>query len=53
MERKYQNEILMVCHQEAKDLYEIGAITEEEMREFDEACLVQEFQPVEEAVASY
>ena len=42
MEKIYYSEALMVCHQSAKDLYEIGAISEAEMREFDEECLVQE-----------
>ena len=40
--RKYYSEASMVCHQSAKDLYEIGAISESEMREFDERCFVQE-----------
>jgi DNA-binding transcriptional regulator YiaG len=42
MKKKYQSEQLMVCHQDAEALYQIGAITEAEMREFDEDCLVPE-----------
>jgi DNA-binding transcriptional regulator YiaG len=42
MKKKYQSELLMVCHQEAKANYEVGAITEARMREYDEDCLVPE-----------
>lgn len=45
MTRKYQSELLMVCHQDAVADYEIGAITEAQMREYDEACLVLEGAP--------
>lgn len=40
MKKKYQSEALMVIHQSAQDLYEIGLISDAEMREFDEDCLV-------------
>jgi DNA-binding transcriptional regulator YiaG len=36
---KYESEILKVIHQDAKEMYKIGAITEANMREFDELCL--------------
>jgi DNA-binding transcriptional regulator YiaG len=36
---KYESEALKVIHQDAKEMYKIGAITETEMREFDEICL--------------
>jgi DNA-binding transcriptional regulator YiaG len=39
---KYKSEILMVCHQDAKAMFEVGAISDKKMREFDRACLVQE-----------
>ena len=42
MGKRYYSEASMVVHQSAKDLLEIGAISEAEMREFDEMCLVQE-----------
>jgi DNA-binding transcriptional regulator YiaG len=42
MTKKYQSEQLKVCHQDAEALYQIGAISEAEMREFDEDCLVPE-----------
>jgi hypothetical protein len=32
----------MVCHQSAKDLFEIGAISEAEMKKFDDMCFVEE-----------
>ncbi|MDR1247925.1 MAG: XRE family transcriptional regulator [Treponema sp.] len=40
MTKKYQSEQLGVCHQDAEALYRIGAISEAELREFDEDCLV-------------
>jgi len=36
---KYESEALKVIHQDAKEMYKIGAITEARMREFDEICL--------------
>jgi DNA-binding transcriptional regulator YiaG len=39
MKKKYQSEQLMVCHQDAEALYQIGAITEAQMRKFDKECL--------------
>ena len=35
---KYESEALKVIHQDAKAMYKIGAITEADMREFDELC---------------
>jgi DNA-binding transcriptional regulator YiaG len=45
MKRKYESEILKICHEDAMEMYEIGAISADRMREFDEMCLVQEPQP--------
>ena len=42
MEKKYQSEALMVSHQSAESLFRLGEISESEMREYDELCLVQE-----------
>jgi putative transcriptional regulator len=42
MGKRYYSEASMVVHQSAKDLWEIGAISEAEMREFDERCMVEE-----------
>jgi DNA-binding transcriptional regulator YiaG len=42
MGKRYYSEASMVCHESVKDLYEIGAISEAEMKEFDERCFVQE-----------
>jgi hypothetical protein len=36
---KYESEALKVIHQDAKEMYKIGAITEARMREYDEICL--------------
>jgi hypothetical protein len=41
MKKKYYSEASEAIHESARDLYEIGAITEAEMREFDESCLVR------------
>jgi DNA-binding transcriptional regulator YiaG len=42
MGKIYYSEALEAVHQSAKDLFEIGAITENDMKEFDEACFVSE-----------
>ena len=39
---KYKSEIFEVIHQDAVAMFEIGAITKIEMKEFDKLCLVQE-----------
>jgi DNA-binding transcriptional regulator YiaG len=40
--RKYGSEALMVLHQDAEGLHRLGIISDAEMREFDEDCLVKE-----------
>ena len=40
--KKYYSEICEVIHQDAMAEFELGLISEAEMREFDEMCLVQE-----------
>jgi putative transcriptional regulator len=42
MGKNYYSEALEAVHQSAKDLFEIGAISEDEMKEFDENCFVKE-----------
>ena len=42
MDKKYESEALMVCHQSAESLFRLGIIDADEMKEFDEGCLVQE-----------
>ena len=42
MKKKYESEALMVCHQSAEYLFKVGIISADEMREFDEDCLVHE-----------
>ena len=39
---KFKSDILEVIHQSAIDKYEIGAISEARMREYDEMCFVEE-----------
>jgi len=39
---KYKSEIYEVIHQDAMADFEVGAISEEKMREYDKMCLVQE-----------
>jgi hypothetical protein len=45
MEKKYQSEILMVLHQDAVGLHQLGIISDDEMRQWDEGCLVPEPTP--------
>jgi putative transcriptional regulator len=45
MAKKYQSEQLMVIHETATALFEIGAIDEAVMREFDRDCLVPKAPP--------
>jgi len=40
--KKYKSEALMVCHQDAEGLHRLGIISDEEMLEFDETCLVED-----------
>ena len=42
MNKKYQSEQLMVIHESAQTLYKIGVIDSSKMKEFDEACFVEE-----------
>jgi DNA-binding transcriptional regulator YiaG len=39
---KYKSEILEVVHEDATAMFEVGAISTAQMREFDKMCLVQE-----------
>jgi putative transcriptional regulator len=39
---KYKSEIFEVVHQDATEMFAIGAISEDQMREYDEMCLVRE-----------
>jgi len=40
--KKYKSEPLMVIHQDAEGLHRLGIISDAEMKEYDEGCLVQE-----------
>jgi len=42
MEKKYHCDICMGIHESMKELFDIGLISEAEMREFDDGCLVAE-----------
>jgi len=39
---KYKSEIFEVIHQDAMADFDVGAISEKEMKEFDKMCLVKE-----------
>jgi len=39
---KYKSEIYEVVHQDAVEMFKIGAISEERMGEFDKMCFVKE-----------
>ena len=47
--KKYRSEALMVTHQDAEGLHRLGIISDAEMREFDEDCLIQEPETAKEA----
>jgi putative transcriptional regulator len=42
MERKYKSDAFQAIHEDAEANFEIGAISEKEMKEFDKVCLVEE-----------
>ena len=42
MKKKYQSKILQAIHEDAKSFHELGIISDERMREYDEECLVKE-----------
>jgi DNA-binding transcriptional regulator YiaG len=42
MEKKYKSELLGAIHEGALANFEVGAISEEKMREWPRVCLVQE-----------
>ena len=48
MKKAYKSEIMEAIHEEAQALFEVGAINEERMMEYDSACLVSKpkIQPV-------
>jgi len=43
--KKYKSEASMVTHQDAEGLHRLGIISDAEMKEFDEGCLVHEPEP--------
>ncbi len=49
MPKKYRSDAFAAIHETMEGLYEIGAVSKQTMREFDEACLtpVQVFAPEE------
>jgi putative transcriptional regulator len=52
---KYKSDAYEAIHEDAMADFEIGAISKERMREYDEMCLVQEPKPARktEQVAEY
>ena len=42
---KYKSDAFEAIHEDAVSMYEIGAISEERMKEYDEMCLVKESEP--------
>ncbi len=39
---KYKSDIYEAVHQDAVEMFKIGAISEDRMREYDKKCLIQE-----------
>ena len=52
MRKKYQSKILKAIHEDASVLYRQGIITDAEMKEYDEACLVRDEQKSETPLAA-
>ena len=48
---KYKSEIYEVVHQDATEMFKIGAISKERMREFDKMCLASETDAAEASSA--
>jgi DNA-binding transcriptional regulator YiaG len=49
---KYKSEIYEVIHRGAAANFEVGAISADRMREYDEGCLVPEPEPAQDAEKS-
>jgi len=43
MNRKFKSDMLEAIYDEAVSMYEVGAISEERMRQFGRDCLIQEY----------
>jgi len=50
MKKKYQSKILQAIHEDAAGMHKLGIISDAEMREFDEDCLVQGPKPTYKSV---
>jgi len=46
MARRYIDEMAMVCHDMMKAAQSVGAVTDAEMREFEEDCFTEESEAV-------
>jgi DNA-binding transcriptional regulator YiaG len=42
MDKIYKSDVFRAIHEGAVDMYEVGGISDERMKEFDEMCLVAE-----------
>ncbi|MDR1470796.1 MAG: hypothetical protein LBT00_16070 [Spirochaetaceae bacterium] len=51
MGKQYRDEMSEVCLDMMKDMYTIGAVNEEEMREFEEDCFAEEPEEAAEALS--
>jgi DNA-binding transcriptional regulator YiaG len=49
MKKAYESDLLGVIHDMAEDLHQIGAISDDRLREYDKNCLVREPESEEEA----
>jgi putative transcriptional regulator len=48
--KKYKSKALCALHESMRDLHKAGGISEERMREYDKACLVNHAAPVPHTV---
>jgi len=42
MAKRYRDEMAMVCHEMMKAGQSVGAVTDSEMREFEEDCFIED-----------
>jgi hypothetical protein len=47
MSKRYRDEIAMVCHEMMTDFYEVGGVSDAEMKKFEEGCFITDPDPVQ------
>jgi len=52
MKKKYVSKIMEAIHEDAENMYKVGAITKERMMEYDDACLVKPSKKISKPIKS-